>query len=91
MEGHADVAHRKWFQFNLRTLFLILLLSGPIIYWGPHLYEKLFPVESELPSAYYYDKDIQYFPAGPEFKLTKEAKELKNAYNAVSEKPLEDR
>lgn len=26
-----------------------------------------------LPSAYYLQDDIQYFPAGPEFKLSKEA------------------
>lgn len=26
-----------------------------------------------LPSAYYLHDDIQYFPAGPEFKLAKEA------------------
>jgi hypothetical protein len=26
-----------------------------------------------LPSAYYLQDDIQYFPAGPEFKLAKEA------------------
>jgi len=26
-----------------------------------------------LPSAYYLHDDIQYFPAGPEFKLSKEA------------------
>lgn len=26
-----------------------------------------------LPSAYYLNDDIQYFPAGPEFKLSKEA------------------
>jgi len=26
-----------------------------------------------LPSAYYLEDDIQYFPAGPEFKLSKEA------------------
>lgn len=39
-----------------------------------------------LPSAYYLQDDIQYFPAGPEFKLSKEAaaqkaykKELGNA------------
>jgi glycine cleavage system regulatory protein len=28
---------------------------------------------AELPSAYYLHDDIQYFPAGPEFKLSKEA------------------
>ena len=26
-----------------------------------------------LPSAYYLQDDIQYFPAGPEFKLSREA------------------
>ena len=26
-----------------------------------------------LPSAYYLQDDIQYFPAGPEFKLSKDA------------------
>ena len=30
-----------------------------------------------LPSAYFLQDDIQYFPAGPEFKLSKEAAALK--------------
>jgi hypothetical protein len=30
-----------------------------------------------LPSPYYLQDDIQYFPAGPEFKLAKEAAALK--------------
>jgi hypothetical protein len=30
-------------------------------------------VGQTLPSAYYLQDDIQYFPAGPEFKLSKEA------------------
>jgi len=30
-----------------------------------------------LPSAYFLEDDIQYFPAGPEFKLSKEAAALK--------------
>lgn len=30
-----------------------------------------------LPSAYYLQDDIQYFPAGPEFKLSREAAALK--------------
>lgn len=30
-----------------------------------------------LPSGYYLHDDIQYFPAGPEFKLSKEAAALK--------------
>ncbi len=30
-----------------------------------------------LPSGYYLHDDIQYFPAGPEFKLSKEAAAMK--------------
>lgn len=30
-----------------------------------------------LPSAYFLQDDIQYFPSGPEFKLSKEAAALK--------------
>jgi hypothetical protein len=30
-----------------------------------------------LPSPYYWQDDVQYFPAGPEFKLTREAADLK--------------
>ena len=32
-----------------------------------------------LPSPYFLDDDIQYFPRGPEFKLTREAAALKAA------------
>ena len=32
-----------------------------------------------LPSAYFLKDDIQYFPKGPEFKLTREAAALKAA------------
>jgi hypothetical protein len=32
-----------------------------------------------LPSAYFLRDDIQYFPKGPEFKLSREAAELKKA------------
>ena len=38
-----------------------------------------------LPSPYYLSDDIQYFPAGPEFKLTREAaaqKEYRDAQAA---------
>jgi hypothetical protein len=31
-----------------------------------------------LPSPYYLDDDVQYFPAGPEFKLTREAAAMEN-------------
>ncbi len=32
-----------------------------------------------LPSGYYLTDDVQYFPSGPEFKLTKEAAAMKAA------------
>ncbi|MCC9601636.1 hypothetical protein LOC67_13845 [Stieleria sp. JC731] len=32
-----------------------------------------------LPSPYYLQDDVQYFPAGPEFKLSREAAALKAA------------
>ena len=32
-----------------------------------------------LPSAYFLEDDIQYFPKGPEFKLSREAAALKEA------------
>ncbi len=46
-----------------------------------------------LPSAYYLQDDIQYFPAGPEFKLSKEAAAQKaykqefNEHNARGYRP----
>ena len=40
-----------------------------------------------LPSAYYLQDDIQYFPAGPEFKLSKEAAALKAYKKELGECP----
>ncbi len=37
-----------------------------------------------LPSPWYLDDDVQYFPAGPEFKLSREAAALK-AFKAERE------
>lgn len=37
-----------------------------------------------LPSAYFLKDDIQYFPKGPEFKLTREAAALKAAREEAS-------
>lgn len=38
-----------------------------------------------LPSAYYLQDDVQYFPAGPEFKLAKEAAALKAYKDELAE------
>lgn len=38
-----------------------------------------------LPSGYYLGDDIQYFPKGPEFKLSREAAALKAAQSGTDE------
>ncbi len=52
-------------------LFLVVLGVGPLVGC------KVDVSGQTLPSAYYLQDDIQYFPAGPEFKLSKEAAALK--------------
>lgn len=39
-----------------------------------------------LPSPYYMQDDVQYFPPGPEFKLTREAAAMQ-AYSAQQSQP----
>jgi hypothetical protein len=41
-----------------------------------------------LPSPYYMSDDVQYFPAGPEFKLQREATALKKAQEETSMRQL---
>lgn len=40
-----------------------------------------------LPSAFYLSDDVQYFPAGPEFKLSREAAAMKAYNNSNPEAP----
>lgn len=52
-----------------RIAVLVLAVVGPLPLAGCQV-----DVGGQtLPSAYYLQDDIQYFPAGPEFKLSKEA------------------
>jgi hypothetical protein len=52
-----------------RIAVLVLAVVGPLPFTGCQV-----DVGGQtLPSAYYLQDDIQYFPAGPEFKLSKEA------------------
>ncbi|MFM7042673.1 MAG: hypothetical protein ACKO35_10880, partial [Planctomycetaceae bacterium] len=52
-----------------RMGMLVLAVTGPALVTGCQV-----DVGGQtLPSAYYLQDDIQYFPAGPEFKLSKEA------------------
>lgn len=62
-----------WVQASLYGVGFALLLSAT----GCQITEG----GQTLPSPYYLSDDVQYFPAGPEFKLTREANALK-AYEA---------
>ena len=67
--SHAPVAPQR---FGLGTVPRALLLAGVCI--GISLTGCQVDYGGQtLPSAYYLQDDIQYFPAGPEFKLSKEA------------------
>jgi hypothetical protein len=37
-----------------------------------------------LPSAYYLNDDVQYYPAGPEFKLSREAAAMREAQSTAN-------
>jgi hypothetical protein len=60
----------------LRTLLLSLGLFAGISFCGC---QSEFGGQT-LPSPYYMQDDVQYFPPGPEFKLAREAAAMK-AYN----------
>ena len=65
--AHAPVAPQRFGSAPRAVLFagicLGITLTGCQVDYGGQT----------LPSAYYLQDDIQYFPAGPEFKLSKEA------------------
>ena len=61
-------------QATMHRLFLLFF----VVLGGVSLVGCQVDVSGQtLPSAYYLQDDIQYFPAGPEFKLSKEAAALK--------------
>ena len=66
---------RKSFGQNATQRLFILIV---VAFGGASLVGCQVDVSGQtLPSAYYLQDDIQYFPAGPEFKLSKEAAALK--------------
>ena len=62
---------RNWVKLALCgvTLFAATALSGCQMSIGGQT----------LPSAYYLKDDVQYFPKGPEFKLSREAEALRQS------------
>jgi hypothetical protein len=71
---------KRW----LHTLLCGTMLATAVIATGCQVTSS----GQTLPSPYYIRDDVQYFPPGPEFKLTEEANLMK-AYNA--ERALEQR
>lgn len=60
--------NKRWTTIGLCLLFP-MAMTGCQIYQGGQT----------LPSPYYMEDDVQYFPPGPEFKLAREAAALKAA------------
>ncbi len=55
-------------QTGLRSLLLLAAVSTL-----PAIGCQVDVAGQTLPSGYYLDDDVQFFPAGPEFKLSREA------------------
>ena len=67
-------------QFTVRTLLISSLVAALLVQFGPSAFRRVFPRQPELPAPWIrVNDDVQYFPAGPEFKLSKEAAALKGA------------
>jgi len=67
MKG-SNISHRSWraLLLGMGTVALLGLTGCQIDAGG-----------QSLPSPYYLTDDVQYFPAGPEFKLSREAAQQK--------------
>jgi hypothetical protein len=63
-------ASHRWLQMTLAASSLAVLAVANT---GCQIVEA----GQTLPSAYYIQDDIQYFPPGPEFKLQREAAAMK--------------
>jgi hypothetical protein len=66
---HCVTANMPAFSPLFRSSLVLLAVAGAISLTGCQA-----DIGGQtLPSGYYLQDDIQYFPAGPEFKLSKEA------------------
>ena len=64
----------------IKKRYLSLMLCGALIVGAFSMTGCQVSVGGQtLPSAYFLEDDIQYFPKGPEFKLSREAAALKEA------------
>lgn len=71
MDRYSQKPFKQATMYRFAQLFLIVLGGASLVGCQVDVSGQT------LPSAYYLQDDIQYFPAGPEFKLSKEAAALK--------------
>ena len=71
MDRYSQKPFKQATMYRFALLFLIVLGGASLVGCQVDVGGQT------LPSAYYLQDDIQYFPAGPEFKLSKEAAALK--------------
>lgn len=67
----------KQYRYSWKALLLCLVALLPL---GVNTGCQVDVGGQTLPSPYYLTDDVQYFPPGPEFKLSREAAAMK-AYN----------
>lgn len=81
MPSSNDRAERpKWLQNSLRVLVIVVLIFGTVAFWTPIVMKRISSAgggvwttgPQTLPSAYYLQDDVQYFPAGTEFNMSSE-------------------
>lgn len=77
-EPHNGVAQLMYSRIKSRTLS-ILLCGAAIVSAFATTGCQMSIGGQTLPSAYYLKDDLQYFPKGSEFKLSREAAALKEA------------
>lgn len=63
-------------KLNLQSTRVWLLLLGGLTLCSSAIGCQSTIGGQTLPSAYYLRDDLQYFPAGPEFKLTRQAQAI---------------
>ena len=62
-------------KYSLRNLMIVAILAPPVLAGGMKIAARLLAKSepSVLPISFGINDDVQYFPPGPEFKLSREA------------------
>ena len=66
-------------KYSLRSLMIAVLVLLPIVAVGFTMAVRLMAEPERMPEGGSNFDDVQYFPPGPEFKLSREAAKWKSA------------